>query len=237
VLLAIRTNPWQARGPETGDCSPTPGPGLASGTSRAGSYLCICYVCGLATAVTAGTPAKTVVTPVPVVVALLERVSVPVPAPDTTVVPEGKLALVIPTLPPPTRPPVPTMSGGKVPDASVIWFDPLVVLTGRLAAHELFGAEIASAGVAMAGATLSSVSLGNPKVVEIRVPSSASKFSPVELSNPFEKLVLESQIQFRNPPVEARIPEKDAMIGEPTRTEGSPGNQLGQLIAPATDDL
>ena len=204
ALPTVRIKPWQARGPETGDCSPTPGPGLASGTTHAGSYICICYVCGLATAVTAGTPAKTVVTALPVAVALLDRVSVPVPAPDTTVVPAGKLALVIPTFPPPTSPPALTMSGGKVPDASVIWFDPLVVSTGRVAAHELLGAEIPSAGVAVAAAALSSVSLGNPKVVDMSVPSSASKFRPVELSNPLEKLVFESQIQFRNPPVDAR---------------------------------
>ena len=60
------------------------------------------------------------VTPVPDAVALFDSVSVRVPAPETTVVPDGKLALVIPTLPPPTRPPAFTMSGGKVPDASVI---------------------------------------------------------------------------------------------------------------------
>ena len=56
------------------------------------------YVCGLATLVTAGTPANTVATPVPVAVALFDRVSVDVPAPETTVVPLGKLALVTPTL-------------------------------------------------------------------------------------------------------------------------------------------
>jgi hypothetical protein len=158
----------------------------------------------LATAVTAGTPAKTADTPVLVDVAELERVSVLVPAPDTTVVPAGKAVELTPTLPPPTSPPALTMSTGKVPDARVIVSDPLVVLTGKVAAHELLGAATPSAGVEMAGAELSSVSLGNPKVVEISVPSSASKFRPVELSNPLEKLVFESQIQFRNPPVEAR---------------------------------
>ena len=34
--------------------------------------------------------------------------------------------------------------------------------------------------------------------------SSASKLSPVVLSRPFSKLVFESQIQFKKPPVEAR---------------------------------
>ena len=52
-------------------------------------------VCGLATEVTDGTPPNTVATPVPPAVALFDNVSVLVPAPETTVVPAGKLALVM----------------------------------------------------------------------------------------------------------------------------------------------
>ena len=50
----------------------------------------------LATEVTAGTPENTVVTPVPDAVALFDSVSVDVPAPETTVVPDGKFALEMP---------------------------------------------------------------------------------------------------------------------------------------------
>ena len=53
-------------------------------------------------------------------------------------------------------------------------------------------------------AALSSVKRMNPKVVPINVLSSVSKFTPVELSLPLVKLVFPSQIQFKNPPVEAR---------------------------------
>src|ERR1700753_2532141 len=88
----------------------------------------------------------------PEAVAELDSVSVDVPAPETTVVPAGKLALLIPTFPPPTRPPAFTMSAGKVPDESVIWLEPEVVLTARLAAQVLFGAGCPSAGVPTVGA-------------------------------------------------------------------------------------
>ena len=82
--------------------------------------------------------------------------------------------------------------------------DPLVVLTGRLAAQVLFGAARLSGGVEMAGAEVSSVSRGNPKTVLIVVVSSASKFSPVVLSRPLPKLEFESQTQLMKPPAEAR---------------------------------
>src|SRR3974390_1857745 len=85
-------------------------------------------------------------------VEVLDRVSVLVPAPDTTVVPAAKSALLMPTLPPPTRPPALTMSGGKVPLARVIWFELAAMLTDRLAAQVLFGAARLSAGVGMGGA-------------------------------------------------------------------------------------
>src|ERR1700691_5374955 len=84
-------------GPRAGPCHrrrPAAGPSLLSPA----------YVCGSATAVTAGTPVKTVVA-LPVAVAAWLNVSVLVPAPDTTVVPAGKSELTIPTLPPPTNPP------------------------------------------------------------------------------------------------------------------------------------
>ena len=54
-------------GPSSPGCRQNQRPGLAGVTG---------YVCGLATAVTAGTPANTVATPVPVAVALFDRVSV-----------------------------------------------------------------------------------------------------------------------------------------------------------------
>ena len=159
----------------------------------------------LATEVTAGTPANTVATPVPVAVALFDKVSVDVPAPETTVVPDGKFALVIPTLPPPTRPPALTMSAGKLPEARVILSDPEVVFTGRLAAQELPGAGLpVSRGHDGRLRGLVSVRRGNPKTVLIVVVSSESKFRPVVLSRPLEKLVLPSQTQFRKPPVDAR---------------------------------
>src|SRR3974390_3679187 len=84
-------------------------------------------------------------------VEVVDRVSGLVPAPDPTVVPAAKSALLMPTLPPPTRPPALTMSGGKVPLARVIWFELAAMFTDRLAAQVLFGAAKLSAGCEMAG--------------------------------------------------------------------------------------
>jgi hypothetical protein len=160
----------------------------------------------LATEVTAGTPPNTVVTPVAVAVAVADRVSVLVPLPEVTVVPEGIPAPVTVTLVPPTRPLAFTMSMGKLPPAvSVIWLDPDVVLTARLAAQLLFGAARPSAGVPMDGAAEVSLRRGNPKTVEMVFVISASKLLPVELSRFLLKFVFESQTQLRNPPVDARI--------------------------------
>jgi hypothetical protein len=78
------------------------------------------------------------------------------------------------------------------------------VATGRLAAQVVFGAATLSAGWLVVAAALSSVKRGKPKSVAIKVLNSVSKFKPVELSRPLEKFVFPSQIQFKNPPVEAR---------------------------------
>ena len=91
------------------------------------------------------------------------------------------------------------------PAVRVIVFEPEDVVTGRLAAHALLGAAMASAGVAMAGAAVASFKRGNPNVAEMAVVNSVSKFFPVLLSSPLEKLTLASHTQFRNPPAEARI--------------------------------
>ena len=107
-------------------------------------------VCGLATVVTEGTPPNTTVTPLTpeVAVAVFDRVSVLVPAPDDTVVDAGIPVPVTVTLPPVARPPAFTMSGGKFPPAvKVMVLDPEVVFTARLAAQLLFGAARPSAGV------------------------------------------------------------------------------------------
>ena len=55
-----------------------------------------------------------------------------------------------------------------------------------------------------AGAVEVSVRRGNPKTEPMTVVSSVSKFCPVRVVDPLVKLVFPSQIQFRNPPVEAR---------------------------------
>src|SRR5579872_3631277 len=95
------------------------------------------------------------------------------------------------------------MSTGKFPLVVVMAVLPLVVFTEMAAAQELFGAAMPSAGTAVAAAALVSVNRGNPNVVPIAVVSSLSKFFPVVLSVPLTKLTLASQIQFKNPPVEA----------------------------------
>ena len=102
---------------------------------------------------TEGTPPNTTVTPPTpeVAVALFDKVSVLVPAPDDTVVDAGIPVPVTVTLPPVAKPPAFTMSGGKFPPAvSVMVFDPEVVFTARLAAQLLFGAARPSAGVPIA---------------------------------------------------------------------------------------
>src|SRR5579883_625107 len=99
------------------------------------------------------------------------------------------------------------MSAGKEPPAvSVMVSEPLVVVTGRLAAHELSGDARLSAGVAMKpdGGSVVSDSRVNPNSPVMIVDSSASKLFPVLLSTFFGKLTPESQIQFKKPPTEPR---------------------------------
>src|SRR5271165_6897006 len=98
------------------------------------------------------------------------------------------------------------MFGGKFPPPLIVTLsEPLVMLTKKLAAQVVFGAAWPSSGVPPPeGAVLSSVRRGNPLVVPTIVPSSVSKFLPVELSRFFWKLTLPSQVQSKNPPTEPR---------------------------------
>src|SRR5580704_1492693 len=104
----------KCRGPGSDDFSPKPGPGRtpygAAGTA-ADSGCHAAQFCVLVTAVTAGTPDSTTVA-VPLEVAFWLSVSVAVPPPVVTFVPDGNAVLFAPTLPPPTSPPASGMSAG-----------------------------------------------------------------------------------------------------------------------------